>query len=94
MGAVPLPRFSLWLLACFELTGPGDVVDLPGRKTAALLAYLASKSGRQGRSDVTLRQSRLVQSSTNRQLFRCAHQERKELRENPPSSQAKYRDES
>lgn len=59
MGAVPLPRFSLWLLGCFELTGPGDVVDLPGKKTAALLAYLASKSERQGRSDVTLRQSRL-----------------------------------
>src|SRR5437016_9574534 len=35
------PRFSLSLLGRFALTGPGGVVDLPSKKLAALLAYLA-----------------------------------------------------
>lgn len=34
-------RFGLSLLGRFELTGPDGVVDLPGKKLAALLAYLA-----------------------------------------------------
>jgi len=35
------PRFRLALLGGFELTGPDGVVDLPSKKLAALLAYLA-----------------------------------------------------
>jgi DNA-binding SARP family transcriptional activator/class 3 adenylate cyclase len=38
---LPLPRFSLSLLGRFELSGPDGVVDLPSRKLAGLLAYLA-----------------------------------------------------
>src|SRR5215831_12104838 len=41
MDRVPPPRFSVSLLGRFELAGPGGVVDLPSRKLAALLAYLA-----------------------------------------------------
>ena len=35
------PRFRLALLGGFELTGPDGVVDLPSKKLAGLLAYLA-----------------------------------------------------
>jgi DNA-binding SARP family transcriptional activator/predicted ATPase len=41
MDGVPPPRFSLSLLGRFELTGPDGVVDLPSKKLAALLTYLA-----------------------------------------------------
>jgi DNA-binding SARP family transcriptional activator len=41
MAGTPSPRFRLTLLGSFELTGPDGVVDLPGKKLAALLAYLA-----------------------------------------------------
>jgi class 3 adenylate cyclase/DNA-binding SARP family transcriptional activator len=37
----PSPRFDLSLLGRFELSGPDGVVDLPGKKLAGLLAYLA-----------------------------------------------------
>ena len=37
----PSPRFGLSLLGGFELTGPDGVVDLPSKKIAGLLAYLA-----------------------------------------------------
>jgi hypothetical protein len=35
------PGFGLSLLGAFELTGPDRVVDLPSKKLAGLLAYLA-----------------------------------------------------
>jgi hypothetical protein len=38
---VPSPRFGLSLLGGFKLTGPDGVVDLPSKKLAGLLAYLA-----------------------------------------------------
>jgi DNA-binding SARP family transcriptional activator/CheY-like chemotaxis protein len=38
---VPLPKFRLALLGRFELSGPDGPVDLPNKKLAALLAYLA-----------------------------------------------------
>ena len=41
MDDVPLPRFKLSLLGRFELTGPKGPVDLPSKKLAGLLAYLA-----------------------------------------------------
>src|SRR5438132_6722230 len=41
MGGAPSPRFGLALLGRFELTGPDGVVDLPSKKLAGLLAYLA-----------------------------------------------------
>jgi DNA-binding SARP family transcriptional activator/class 3 adenylate cyclase len=41
MADATSPRFCLSLLGRFELTGPGGVVDLPSKKLAALLAYLA-----------------------------------------------------
>jgi class 3 adenylate cyclase/DNA-binding SARP family transcriptional activator len=41
VDGVPSPRFGLSLLGGFELTGPGGVVDLPSKKLAGLLAYLA-----------------------------------------------------
>jgi class 3 adenylate cyclase/DNA-binding SARP family transcriptional activator/predicted ATPase len=37
----PSARFGLLLLGRFELTGPEGVVDLPSKKLAGLLAYLA-----------------------------------------------------
>src|SRR4051794_13428843 len=36
-----VPTFSLSLLARFRLTGPDGAVDLPSKKLAGLLAYLA-----------------------------------------------------
>src|SRR5205085_10345695 len=38
---VPLPKFRLSVLARFQLTGPDGALDLPNRKLAGLLAYLA-----------------------------------------------------
>src|SRR6266404_5187408 len=40
------PRFRLALLGSFELTGPDGAVDLPNKKLAALLAYLACTAPR------------------------------------------------
>jgi class 3 adenylate cyclase/DNA-binding SARP family transcriptional activator len=40
------PRFGLSLLGGFELTGPDGVVDLPSKKLAGLLAYLACTTPR------------------------------------------------
>ena len=40
-NGVPPSKFRLWLLGHFELNGPGGVVDLPSKKLAGLLAYLA-----------------------------------------------------
>src|SRR3954454_16197296 len=40
------PRFGLSLLGGFELTGPDGVVDLPSKKLAGLLAYLACNGPR------------------------------------------------
>ena len=41
MDDVPLPKFRLSLLGRFELTGLDGPVDLPSKKLAGLLAYLA-----------------------------------------------------
>jgi TolB-like protein/DNA-binding SARP family transcriptional activator len=41
MDGVPETIFGLSLLGSFELTGPHGVVDLPSKKLAALLTYLA-----------------------------------------------------
>src|SRR6185295_18432187 len=41
IDAGPALTFDLALLGGFELTGPDGVVDLPGKKLAGLLAYLA-----------------------------------------------------
>ena len=41
MDDVPLPKFRLCLLARFALIGPEGSVDLPSKKLAGLLAYLA-----------------------------------------------------
>ena len=42
----PSRRFDLSLLGRFELTGPDGVIELPGRKLAGLLAYLACTAPR------------------------------------------------
>jgi len=42
----PSPRFGLSLLGGFELTGPAGVVDLPSKKLAGLLTYLACTAPR------------------------------------------------
>jgi DNA-binding SARP family transcriptional activator len=41
MSDVPLPKFRLSLLGRFELTGPNGPIDVPIKKLAGLLAYLA-----------------------------------------------------
>src|SRR5258708_25702753 len=41
MEDMPLPRLRLSLLARFALAGPDGPVDLPNKKLAGLLAYLA-----------------------------------------------------
>jgi class 3 adenylate cyclase len=46
MDGAPSPRFGLSLLGGFELTGPNGVVDLPSKKLAGLLAYLACTAPR------------------------------------------------
>jgi class 3 adenylate cyclase len=45
-NGAPSPRFGLSLLGGFELTGPDGVVDLPSKKLAGLLAYLACTASR------------------------------------------------
>src|ERR1041385_1117474 len=51
MDREPPPRFSLSLLGRFELTGPGGVVDLPSKKLAGLLTYLACTAPRTQRRE-------------------------------------------
>ncbi|MDB5585000.1 MAG: adenylate cyclase, partial [Bradyrhizobium sp.] len=46
MDGASSPIFHLSLLGSFELTGPLGVVDLPGKKLAGLLAYLACTAPR------------------------------------------------
>jgi DNA-binding SARP family transcriptional activator/class 3 adenylate cyclase len=46
IDGAPSPRFGLSLLGGFELTGPDGVVDLPSKKLAGLLAYLACTAPR------------------------------------------------
>jgi class 3 adenylate cyclase len=46
MAVTSSPGFRLTLLGSFELTGPDGVVDLPSKKLAALLAYLACTAPR------------------------------------------------
>ena len=46
MDGAPSPRFGLSLLGRFELTGPDGIVDLPSKKLAGLLAYLACTAPR------------------------------------------------
>src|ERR1700737_3109740 len=46
MDGPPSPRFRLSLLGAFELTGPAGVVDVPSKKLAGLLAYLACTAPR------------------------------------------------
>jgi len=41
MGAAPSPKFRLSLLGRFALSGPDGLIDLPNKKLACLLAYLA-----------------------------------------------------
>jgi DNA-binding SARP family transcriptional activator len=41
MNDLQLPKFRLSLLGRFELTGPDGAIDLPNKKLAGLLAYLA-----------------------------------------------------
>jgi DNA-binding SARP family transcriptional activator len=41
MDDVSVPKFSLSLLGRFALAGPDGPVDLPNKKLAGLLAYLA-----------------------------------------------------
>ena len=41
MDRVPAPKFRLSLLGRFELSGPDGPVDLPNKKLAGLVAYLA-----------------------------------------------------
>src|SRR5262245_12023305 len=41
MNDLQLPKFNLSLLGRFELTGPDGSIDLPNKKLAGLLAYLA-----------------------------------------------------
>src|ERR1700726_4404100 len=46
MDRVPRARFSLLLLGRFRLSGPHGVIDLPSKKLAGLLAYLACNAPR------------------------------------------------
>ena len=46
MEGASSPIFHLSLLGRFELTGPNGVVDLPSKKLAGLLAYLACNAPR------------------------------------------------
>ena len=51
MDREPSPRFSLSLLGRFKLTGPGGVIDLPSKKLAGLLTYLACTAPRPQRRE-------------------------------------------
>jgi class 3 adenylate cyclase/DNA-binding SARP family transcriptional activator/predicted ATPase len=53
MDGTPPPRFGLSLLGGFELTGPDGVVELPSKKLAGLLAYLACNVRPQSREKLT-----------------------------------------
>src|SRR5258708_2730096 len=46
MDGAPSPKFGLSLLGGFELTGPLGVVNLPSKKLAGLLTYLACTAPR------------------------------------------------
>ena len=46
IGGAPSLKYALALLGRFELTGPDGVVDLPSKKLAGLLAYLACTAPR------------------------------------------------
>ena len=46
VDGAPSPKFGLSLLGRFELAGPHGVVELPSRKLAGLLAYLACTAPR------------------------------------------------
>jgi DNA-binding SARP family transcriptional activator len=46
MESATFPMFGLSLLGSFELTGPDGVVDLPSKKLAGLLTYLACTAPR------------------------------------------------
>ncbi len=41
MGSLRASQFRLSLLGSFQLTGPGEPIDLPSKKLAGMLAYLA-----------------------------------------------------
>ena len=49
----PSPKFGLSLLGGFELTGPDGIVELPSKKLAGLLAYLACNPRPQSREKLT-----------------------------------------
>jgi class 3 adenylate cyclase/DNA-binding SARP family transcriptional activator len=51
MDGVPSARFRLSLLGRFELTGPHGIVELPSKKLAGLLTYLACTSPRPQRRE-------------------------------------------
>ena len=53
MDGAPSPKFGLSLLGGFELTGPDGVVELPSKKLAGLLAYLACNLRPQSREKLT-----------------------------------------
>ena len=52
MDGVPPRRFHLSLLGRFKLTGPGGVIDLPSKKLAGLLTYLACTSRQPQRREI------------------------------------------
>src|SRR5215471_12292820 len=51
MDRQPSPRFSLSLLGRFQLSGPDGVIDLPSKKLAGLLTYLACTAPRPQRRE-------------------------------------------
>ncbi|QWG16540.1 AAA family ATPase [Bradyrhizobium sediminis] len=53
IDGAPSPKFGLSLLGGFELTGPDGVVELPSKKLAGLLAYLACNLRPQSREKLT-----------------------------------------
>jgi class 3 adenylate cyclase/DNA-binding SARP family transcriptional activator len=53
MDAATSPRFGLSLLGGFELAGPDGVVELPSKKLAGLLTYLACNPRPQSREKLT-----------------------------------------
>ena len=52
-GGAPSPRFGLSLLGHFELTGPHGAVELPSKKLAGLLAFLACTARPQSRDKLS-----------------------------------------
>ena len=51
MNRVSSARFGLALLGRFELTGPAGVVDVPSKKLAGVLTYLACTAPRPQRRE-------------------------------------------